>query len=72
MFVEARQDGSWHWNWVWEAWGQFGSAAQYLCDLETGFHSFVSVRMRIFPFSVLQGYEDPFTMSVRCLDNVKS
>ena len=29
-----------------------------ICDLETGFHSSVSVRMRIFPFFVLQGYED--------------
>lgn len=51
--------------------GSLGSVL--LCsDLETGFHSPISVRMRIFPFFVLQGYKDQFTMSERCLDNKKS
>lgn len=35
------------------------------------FHSSVLVRMRIFPFFVLQDYEDQLKMFVRCLEFIK-
>lgn len=53
------------------SWGQFGSAAPCLCDVQTRFHISLSVRKNIFDSLYCRVMEDRFTTAARCLDRVR-